>query len=178
MRTHNRTGRDRRRTGNIHIAPDNESTTRPHGSKKKGESWTSLATELLESPAHRVLGLAERRILDRLQIELRHHGGKDNGKLPVTFQDFHEYGVRRCSIAPAIRVLVALGLIEVTQRGRAGNAGFRLVSRYRLTYLPDGRGVPTNEWRRVATLNEARAISRQARHATQDTLDSDTVSVL
>ena len=36
--------------------------------------------EMLESPAYCVLSLSARRVLDRLEIELGHHGGKDNGR--------------------------------------------------------------------------------------------------
>lgn len=38
--------------------------------------------EMLESPASRVLSLSAHRVLDRIAIELGHHGGNDNGKLP------------------------------------------------------------------------------------------------
>jgi hypothetical protein len=164
MRTHNRTGRDRARTGNVNIAPDAmRSTTRPYGTKGKGASWTAISTEMLESPAYRALGLAEHRILARLQIELRRHAGQGNGDLIVNFAQFEEYGVRRHSIASGIRGLEALGFIEVTQRGRSGNSEFRLASRYRLTYLPDQHAGPTNKWRRIPTLEEAQAIAREAR---------------
>ena len=49
----------------------------------------------------------------RIALELRKHGGHDNGKLPITYDDFENYGVHRHSIAPAIRELVALGFIKV-----------------------------------------------------------------
>jgi Type III restriction enzyme, res subunit len=42
--------------------------------------------------------LSAHRALARIEIELAHHGGNDNGKLPVTFDDFVQYGVRRHSI--------------------------------------------------------------------------------
>ena len=50
-----------------------------------------------------------------------------SGKLPITFEQFEEYGMDRDAIAPALRELEALGLIEITERGCAGNAlqGFR-----------------------------------------------------
>ena len=80
--------------------------------------------EMLESPAFRVLSLSARRILDRVEIELAHHGGQDNGKLPVTFDDFARYGINRQQIAPAIRECEALGFLQITERGRAGNAEF------------------------------------------------------
>src|SRR5471032_324042 len=80
---------------------------------------------MLESPAYRVLSLAAHRVLARIQIELANHGGTDNGALPVTYDQFVEYGIHRHSIAPGIRQLVALGFIEVTERGRHGNGEFR-----------------------------------------------------
>jgi hypothetical protein len=30
--------------------------------------------------------------INYLEIELAHHGGNDNGRLPVTYEDFIEYG--------------------------------------------------------------------------------------
>jgi hypothetical protein len=60
---------------------------------------------MMESPAYRVLSLSARRVLDRIMIELAHHGGNDNGKLPVTYEHFEEYGIHRHAIAPAIREL-------------------------------------------------------------------------
>ena len=80
-------------------------------------------TEMLESPAYRVLSLSAHRVLSRIEIEHAHHGGKqeENGKLPVTYADFESYGVHHASIRPAISELEALGFIEITRRGRAGD---------------------------------------------------------
>jgi len=80
--------------------------------------------EMLESPAFMILSGAAQRVLFRLEIELLHHGGNDNGKLVVTFDQFEKYGVRRKSIASALRELEALGFIEVVEHGCAGNAGY------------------------------------------------------
>lgn len=104
--------------------------------------------EMLESPAWAALSFAARRILDRLEIEHAHHGGKDNGNLPCTYDDFERFGVRRKSIAPAIRQLVECGFVEITRKGSGGNAEFRQPSRYRLTYLPTKTAAPTECWRR------------------------------
>lgn len=104
--------------------------------------------EMLESPAWASLGFAARRCLDRLEIEHAGHGGKDNGALPVTYDDFAAFGIRRKSIAPAIRQLVAAGLVEITRQGRGGNAEYRQPSQYRLTYLPTAKANPTDDWRR------------------------------
>ena len=86
-------------------------------------SWRTI--EMMESPAFRILSHSGRRILDRLEIELAHHGGVDNGRLPCTFDHFTEYGIDRHSIAPALREAEALKFIEITERGRAGNAEYR-----------------------------------------------------
>jgi hypothetical protein len=123
--------------------------------------------EMLEAPAYRVLSLSARRVLDRVEIELGHHGGKaeENGRLPVTYEDFENYGIDRGSIAPAIREAVALGFLEVTEHGRAGNAEWRKPNKFRLTFRPTkgARDYGTNEWRRFRTVEEAQAAARSAR---------------
>jgi hypothetical protein len=125
--------------------------------------------ELLESPAYRATGFAARKALERIEIEHAHHGGNDNGKLPVTYADFERWDIHPNFIAPAIRELAALGLIEVTQRGYGGKEGDRKPSLYRLTYKPawdatrhaDG----THEWRRIKSREEAEALALEARKA-------------
>ena len=89
---------------------------------------------MLESPAYRRPESSAHRVLDRIEIELAHHGGQDNGKLPVTFDDFVSYGIHRHAVAPAVRELEALGFIRVTERGRAGNAEFRSPNKFAMTY--------------------------------------------
>jgi hypothetical protein len=128
-----------------------------------GGQFAPRTIEMLRSPAWRVLSLSARRVLDRLEIELADHGGTDNGKLPVTYQDFVQYGIERHAIAPALREVVVLGFIEITERGRAGNAEFRRPSLYRLTYRHT-RSAPTDEWKRIGE-DEAEEIARAARAA-------------
>ncbi|MBR0697743.1 hypothetical protein [Bradyrhizobium lablabi] len=132
-----------------------------------GGQFAPRTIEMLESPAYRVLSLSARKVLDRLEIEMAHHGGTDNGKLPVTYDQFQEYGIDRQAIAPAIREAVALGLLEITREGRAGNAEWRQPNLFRLTYRhSDGeRGYGTNEWRQIESLEEAAAIAKAARSA-------------
>jgi hypothetical protein len=124
--------------------------------------------EMLESPAMRVLTLAERRALDRIEIEYAHHGGADNGKLPITYADFERFALHPNVVAPSLRVLVSLGFIEITRKGYGGAAEVRAPSWYRLTYraawnatLRDGDG--THEYLRIKTVEEAKAIARRAR---------------
>jgi hypothetical protein len=60
--------------------------------------------DMLQSPAWCELGLSARRVLDRMELELMAHGGtQENGRLPVTYNDFIKYRVRRNSIASALR---------------------------------------------------------------------------
>jgi hypothetical protein len=122
---------------------------------------------MLESPAYRVLSLSARRVLDRLDIEFAHHGGTDNGRLPVTYDDFERYGIDRHAIAPAIREVTALGFAEVTERGRAGNSEFRTPSRYRITYRNTEYARPTDDWRDIKTDVQAETTARAARKASE-----------
>ena len=65
--------------------------------------FTALLTDMLESPAWRVLSLSARRVLDRVAIEPRRHGGHEGDGLCVTYADFKTYGIERHAIAPAPR---------------------------------------------------------------------------
>src|SRR5262245_7171610 len=130
--------------------------------------WSPRPIEMLESPAYRELSQSAHRIISRIEIELAHHGGNDNGKLPVTYEDFHEYGVHRHSIAAAIREAAALGFLEVTKRGRGGNAESREPSLYRLTFAHDRnsrQSPPTHDWRKIKTQAAAAAVAQSARAA-------------
>ena len=128
-----------------------------------GTQFAPRTIEMLESPAHRVLSLSARRILSRLEIEHAHHGGADNGQLLTTYEQFMEFEIDRHCVAPAIRELVALGFLEVTEKGRAGNAEFRRPNRFRLTFVHTNRADPTNEWQKVGSIEEARLIAKAAR---------------
>ena len=122
---------------------------------------------MLRSPAMRALSLSARRILDRIEIELANHGGRDNAKLPVTFCNFEKFGIgNRHAIARGIREVCALGFVELTRPGRAGNGEFRISNLFRLTYLPaHGKG-PTHEWRQIKTIEEAEKIAKKVRRST------------
>jgi hypothetical protein len=124
--------------------------------------FSARTIEMLDSPAHRVLSRAAHHVLARIEIEHGRHGGKDNGRLPVTFDQFVEYGIHRQAIAPAIRELVALGFIEITRQGRAGNADWRRPTLFRLTYRDCFDFKPTHEWRQI-TETDADMIAKGAR---------------
>jgi hypothetical protein len=120
---------------------------------------------LLESPAYRVLSKAAHQVLSRLEIEHAHHGGRDNGALPLPYAQLVGYGLQRRSIAPAIRELEALGFIRTTRKGCAGNAAWRQPALYRLTYrnAKDEVGDGSHEWRLIETIEQADAIAERAR---------------
>jgi hypothetical protein len=100
----------------------------------------------------------------RLEVEHMKHGGAENGRLQVTFNQFVEWGVERNRIAPAIRELVALGIVEITERGCAGNERYRRANRFRLTYVNSkSREQPTHEWRKIRTIQEANQLAIEAR---------------
>jgi hypothetical protein len=125
--------------------------------------------EMLESAAYRALSASGHRVLARIEIEHGHHGGKENGRLPVTFDNFEEYGMSPKSVAPALREVQALGFVIVTKKGRPSKSDFgRHPNHFSLTYL---RGPapkfaePSNEWKQHATLEDALGVARQARAA-------------
>jgi hypothetical protein len=128
-----------------------------------GGQFAPHTIAMLRSPAWRALSLSARRILDRIEIELADHGGTDNGKLPVTYENFVRYGIERHAIRPAIREVIALGFIEITEAGRAGNAEWRKPNLFRLTYR-NTKYAPTNEWEKI-TEEQAELIARTARIA-------------
>jgi hypothetical protein len=127
--------------------------------------WSPRLIEMLESPAYRVLTTAAHRVISRIEIELGHHGGNDNGRLPVTYNDFIDYGVARMCVAPAIREAEALGFIRV-KRGRGGNANNGTPNLFGLTFSYD-RGSraspPTQDWRKIKTVEDAMRIAQDAR---------------
>jgi hypothetical protein len=63
------------------------------------DQWSARRGEMLESPAYRVLPQSAHRAISRIELELCYRGGNDNGQLPVTFDDFVEYGIDRASVA-------------------------------------------------------------------------------
>jgi hypothetical protein len=129
--------------------------------------FSARTIAMMESPAFQVLSLSGHRVLNRLEIEHAHHGGNDNGKLPVTFNQFSECGIDRHAIAPAIREVCALGFVEITERGQAGNREFRRPNLFRLTYRDCGRAASTNEWRDIKTMEQAQYIACAARKLTE-----------
>ena len=128
--------------------------------------FSSRLIQMLELPAYRALSRSGHMVVSRIEIELGHHGGNDNGRLPVTTNDFVAYGMHRTSVAPAIREAEALGLIRITERGRGGNAQHGTPNLFFLTFAhgrDSDRNPPTHDWRHIKTLDEAEGIALAAR---------------
>jgi hypothetical protein len=128
--------------------------------------------DLLESPVWRALSIAERRLLDRLELEiLRNGGNRANGSLEVSYGQFYASGVRKDGIRPALDMVTAFGLLVTIERGRGGNAEHRKGSKYRLTYLPAPipGGVeiygPTDQWRLIEASDVKRILAEMKKAA-------------
>lgn len=136
---------------------------KPHRASAIEGPWVPCTREMLESPAWRALSLADRITLDRLCIEHMSHAGTENGRLKCTYGDFEAFGIRRKSIAHALRRLEALGFIETMQRGKISRGEFRVPALYRITFV-SGNAAPTHEWRRLDTQEAvARKLARCAK---------------
>jgi hypothetical protein len=136
-------------------------------------SWVPRTLEMLRSPAWRYLPNNARRVLERLELEHLEHGGAENGKLICTYDDFVAAGLRRASVALAIRQCVALGFLAITRQGKRAIAEHRIPAMYRLThvlnrYADGAKREPT--WRRIQTDDDALlALRRAASERNRDT---------
>ena len=145
---------------------DHDTRAYPKRQNKISGQFAARPIEMLESPAYRALSQAAHMVIARIEIELGHHGGNDNGHLPVTFEHFEEYGIYRNGVAAAIREAEALGFIKITERGRGGNAEHRRPNLYYLTFS-NWRGSraepPSHDWRKIKTIEDAKEIAAEAR---------------
>jgi hypothetical protein len=129
--------------------------------------WSARPIEMQRSYAWRVLSRAAHQCLSRIEIELADHGGNDIDELPVTFDDFEEYGVHRGAICPALEELEALGFIDITQRGVAARAtDNRRPNKFRLLTRPwEKQGGPRPRWERFKRWEGAEAAAEEARRS-------------
>jgi hypothetical protein len=146
------------------------------GQKRKNKisgQFVYYTREMIESPAYRVLSLQGRKVMRRLELEHMAHGGQDNGKLPCRYHDFINYGCRRHGLSAALIEVEALGFVETMSRGtRAyGNVPGK-ASTFRLTYLHTQDGPSTNEWKKLSSIEEARAAVAIAQRTHSDWLDA------
>ncbi|OAS26002.1 hypothetical protein A5481_07535 [Methylobacterium platani] len=125
---------------------------------------------MLDSPAMKVVSGPALKILMRIGLEHLAHGGADNGRLPVTYEDFKTAGVARSTIALALAELIALGLIERTDAGRMGWGEDKgRPSTYRLTWIGTAERLkPTDEWQRHKSVEDAKKAVEEARAAVHE----------
>ena len=99
----------------------------------------------------------------RIRVELANHGGKDNGKLPVTFLDFEKYGVAPpCNRASNTRSRGPRVDTRHTIRPcRTGD--YRAPNMFALTHMTVNEMKATNNWDKIETMVEAQIIAKAAR---------------
>jgi hypothetical protein len=125
------------------------------------EPFVWFTFEMLDSPAWRAMPLCARQVVERAAIEHMTHGGDENGKLPITYDDFERYGIRRKSIRYAITVAVDLGWIDVVEQGHRGAADDRRAARYALTWVDRHDGAArSNRWKRISTTEAKESLVR------------------
>lgn len=133
---------------------------KPSKKPKINYSFIPINTEVLSSIPWGMLKLNDRKILDRLFIEHSAHGGNENGRLIVTYDNFVAHGVRKQSIAESICRLEGLGFIETTRQGRPAGGDMKVPSTYLITTLPypDGNVFlePKNTWKQIKTVEEGK----------------------
>ncbi len=135
----------------------------------KGERWSWIPLELIDSPAWRCLTRQDHLVLWRIIAEHLGHSLQRNGTLPVTYDDFVNYGANRNEVKNTLVRLDALGLVKRTYAGRkAYGAGRGEPAQYRLTFWAAAPvpGVhlglePSNEWKCHKSIEDAeQAIAR------------------
>ena len=116
----------------------------------KSEPFIWFTRRMLESDAFKALSGNARKVLDRLLIEHMAHAGTENGNLICTYNNFSNYGVRRSSIAAAVRLLEYMGFVRLV-KGWAFS-GEHMPTKYRLTWFGSVDGqTATNEWKSINT---------------------------
>jgi hypothetical protein len=129
-----------------------------------GGQFAAHLIDMIESPAWRALSLSARRCLERIEIEMAHHGGRSNGELPVTYRDFVAYGVPKAMVKPALAELTALGFIEMTPGHASQYPEYGRAARFRLLYRSGIDGpLEEHRWKRLKTNVEAKLAARGAR---------------
>ena len=137
------------------------------GERKLEWPFAPFPCEMVESPAFRVLSESAFKVLFHLVSVWAHNGGlkhNTNGKLIVSYRGFCNFWrMSMRSVMRAIHELEALGFLEKTVQGCAGNADERQPNQYRLTFLPSegAPGTGSHEWRRIKALDEALAERRK-----------------
>lgn len=133
----------------------------------EGEAWAWLTLDMMESAAFRALSHSAFKVLFRIVREHAAQGGKENGRLKVTWRDF-QADVHPRRIVDAITEVEALGFAKRTCKGRkAHGKDPGAPAQFRLTWLPifepDNAMPASNEWKRFGDdLVEARSVAEKA----------------
>jgi hypothetical protein len=146
------------------------------GRKRKNkisEQFVYYTRDMIDSPAYRALSLQARKVLRRLELEHMAHGGQDNGKLPCRYHDFINYGCRKNGLSAALIEVEVLGFSKTMTLGTRpfGNIPGK-ASTFLLTYLPTADGPPTHDWKKISSIEEARAAVAMAQRKHNDWLDA------
>ena len=130
-----------------------------------GEQYFRFPRQLLESAAWRVLNINERRAFDCIMGEHQRKSGNVNGGLPVTRRDFERCGIHPKHITAALRVLQALGIIEMT-RIMGGSRNGRSPNLYRPTFTPTTSKLKdaTHLYLEIKTVEEAERLAELHRY--------------
>ena len=145
-------------------APRRSGRSRRSKPNSIGGQFTAYPVEMLESPAWRALSTTAKRCIERIAIELAHHGGRDNGELPVTNRNFRDYGVPMARIKPALAEAVALGFIDMTPGHASQNPDYGRAARFRILFLNCIGPLPDHtRWQRLKTHDEAKLMAKLAR---------------
>jgi hypothetical protein len=127
------------------------------------EPFIWLTRSMIESWAWSAMSLASRLGVERVMIEHMNHAGRENGSLRVTYDQFHEFGVRRRSVAAAIRAAQALGFLDVAVPGVRAYGSARRPTQYGLPWLPRADGTDaSNRWKSIKDKHQAQEAVRRA----------------
>lgn len=130
--------------------------------------WIPFGREMLESPAYRALSRAGLQMIARICTEHAAQGGKENGRLAIGWDGFEAAGIHRGLVKQTVDEVTRLGFVRVTFKGRKGyGCAIGQRATYRLTFIgvigADDSGPPTDDWRAVATIEEAEEIAAAVR---------------
>ncbi len=146
-----------------------------HSRHEPEPPFVCVPLSLIGGVAMNALSLTARRALDRLIAEHLTHGGRENGRLRVSYRQLAEWThANEGNISSALAELVDLGLVVIMKGERVAGSMTRPANVYRLTFVPDHEGsAPTDEWRRWEPSDKTdpvawRAASARTRRAVQN----------
>ncbi len=92
--------------------------------------------------------------------------GSANGELFKSYPQFVSEGLNRTTVSDMTKLGEALGLLRVDRETGVGRPDLRDACAYTLTYLPTGiigDIAPTDDWKRIKTDDQAKAIIQRLR---------------